>query len=79
MNEKLCTSAGINEKLPMNKTLTRLAREVLFASSSPTFSLTMQRRLQVLSIMQKTMKERKDIMRTFKREDFFKTYQKVML
>ena len=72
MNEKLCTSAGINEKLPMNKTLTRLAREVLFASSSsPTFSLTMQRRLQVLSIMQKkTMKERKDIMRTFKRRRF---------
>ena len=36
--EKLCTTAGIKEKLPMNKTLTRFAREVLFASSSsPTF------------------------------------------
>jgi hypothetical protein len=72
MNEKLCSSAGINEKLPLSKTLTRLAREVLFASSSsPTFSLTMQRRLQVLSIMQKkTIKEREGILRVYKRRRF---------
>ncbi len=72
VNEKLCSSAGINEKLPLSKTLTRLAREVLFASSSsPTFSLTMQRRLQVLSIMQKkTIEEREDVLRTYKRRRF---------